>query len=137
MTVSIATQKAHLKLLIKCAEDIIKDSRLDWEQKYDCIFDLKIWQTIDKYGYSFGWFDPDTSYEEDVTAYVKALREFRDDVISNTDDEVREKTNELVKIILTNMGLEVRDIHKNTIEDIVERTIDDLKENIVWGMDSA
>ena len=54
----------------------IFQSDLDWEIKYDKIFSMGIWQLIRQSGYSFEWDDPDTTYEEDLTAYVIALEEF-------------------------------------------------------------
>jgi hypothetical protein len=65
--------------LINKAE-MIYNSTADWEIKYDLIFseDTKIWKKIRDAGFSFDWYDPDTTYEEDVTAYIYALRKFRE-----------------------------------------------------------
>ncbi len=63
--------------LIGTAERIFNSSTSDWEAKYDLIFGLDIWQKIRKAGYSFEWSDPDTTYQEDITAYVEALRVWR------------------------------------------------------------
>lgn len=56
----------------------IYNSTADWEIKYDLIFDLGIWQKIREAGFSFDYYDPDTSYEEDVQAYLSALNEFKE-----------------------------------------------------------
>ena len=55
------------------------ESDLDWEDKYDVIFSKSCSQEINllrkQVGLSFDYYDPDTSYEEDVSAYVRALRD--------------------------------------------------------------
>ncbi len=53
-------------------------SDTDWEVKYDAIFGMKIGQKIIAAGFSFDWYDPDTTYQEDVTAYFRALEEWKD-----------------------------------------------------------
>ncbi len=58
--------------LIAQAESIF-NSDLDWETKYDQIFGMKIARKILDAGYSFDYYDPDTTYQEDVTAYMRAL----------------------------------------------------------------
>lgn len=54
-------------------------SKSDWEDIYDNVFGMRIWQKMRKQGYSFDWYDPDTTYEADVRAYVEALVEWRDE----------------------------------------------------------
>lgn len=49
-----------------------------WERKYDECFGCHLWNRIRDAGYYFSWYDPDTSYEEDVRAYVTALNEWAD-----------------------------------------------------------
>lgn len=51
----------------------IHDSAADWETKYDLVFSDAISGEIQQTGISVDWCDPDTSYEEDVQAYVRAL----------------------------------------------------------------
>jgi hypothetical protein len=64
--------------LIEQAETIYHDDSLTDEQRYDLIFGLEIWQKIRALDYSFEWCDPDTSYEADTTAYMDALREYKE-----------------------------------------------------------
>ena len=46
----------------------IYESSLEWEQKYDMIFSKEI-----SHLFKFDWYDPDSSYEDDVIAYMQAL----------------------------------------------------------------
>ncbi len=43
-----------------------------WDVKYDIIFD-NIMPNIRQTGINVEWVDPDTSYEEDCLAYIRAL----------------------------------------------------------------
>jgi hypothetical protein len=53
---------------------VIDASDASAETKYECIFSEDLSRAL---GQIFGldYYDPDTSYEEDVSAYVTALRE--------------------------------------------------------------
>lgn len=70
MTIAVIVEK------INQAEEILNSSISD-ETKYNVIFGMSIWQHMKEEGYHFEWCDPDTSYLEDVTAYVKALVQWR------------------------------------------------------------
>lgn len=65
--------------LIKIAEtaQTIKDSELEVETKYDLIFSenisRKFFAECKKLGINFEYYDPDTSYEEDIIAFVNAV----------------------------------------------------------------
>lgn len=48
---------------------IFNDSNLSWEEKYELIFSLD--------RPDFEYYDPDTSYEEDVIALVRAWTEYK------------------------------------------------------------
>lgn len=61
------------------AETIFK-STASWEIKYDAIFAMKIHHLIRESGFTFDWYDPDASYEEDVTCYFRALEQFKDNL---------------------------------------------------------
>lgn len=61
--------------LADIAKEIINNEFLEWKEKYDLIFGLKIQSTT---GITFDWYDPDTTYEEDVTYYFEALMEKAD-----------------------------------------------------------
>jgi len=58
----------------------IANSEADWETKYDLIFSADISQTIFFLGISFDYCDPDSSYEEDVMAYVNAINAKSDEL---------------------------------------------------------
>lgn len=49
---------------------IFEDTNLDWEAKYDKIFSIR-----KEYCVNFDYYDPDTTYEEDVTAFMNAFKE--------------------------------------------------------------
>ena len=59
---------------IKKLKEILEDGKLSWEVKYDLIFNVKRISFLESIGIShFTWYDPDTSYEEDVRAYVDSF----------------------------------------------------------------
>lgn len=63
---------------IKKAEKIFNSSELDWEEKYDQIFDMKLIDAIEGFTMRrFEYCDPDTTYQEDVTALMGAVLEWR------------------------------------------------------------
>lgn len=49
----------------------IINSDLDWEAKYDLIFSDEISRK-----FNLDYYDPDTSYREDVMAFMDALEEY-------------------------------------------------------------
>lgn len=57
------------------AKSII-ESNLSWEAKYDMIFSEDISQRLFKLASSFTYYDPDTSYEEDVMAFYNAFTDY-------------------------------------------------------------
>ena len=59
--------------LAKMAVDIA-GSDASWETKYDLVFSDEISKCIRETGISLDYCDPDTSYEEDVLAYVNAVK---------------------------------------------------------------
>jgi hypothetical protein len=68
----------ELRALLAHVEAIFESETLDWETKYDAIFGdaPRIRALVDDLGLrSLHYADPDTDYEEDVRAYVVALRE--------------------------------------------------------------
>lgn len=52
----------------------IVESDLDWDVKFDLVFSKNISQKMLSI-YSFEWYDPDTSYCEDVMAFYRAAKE--------------------------------------------------------------
>ncbi len=64
---------------INRCEDLI-ESKSTWEFKYDRVFNIfseQIRPLIKELGVSFDYYDPDTSYQEDVMALIQALRELK------------------------------------------------------------
>ncbi len=57
----------------------IEVSSLDWSTKYDMIFKLS--KSMRLAGVDPDYYDPDSSYEEDVRAYTNALDEIFKDAI--------------------------------------------------------
>jgi hypothetical protein len=53
----------------------IYTSDVEWEEKYDKIFSDEISKKV---YHLFDWYDPDTSYEEDVTAFMIAFKNYID-----------------------------------------------------------
>jgi hypothetical protein len=49
----------------------IYSSIISWKSKYDLIFSDNISAKI-----SFNWYAPETSYEEDVSAFMKGFHEY-------------------------------------------------------------
>lgn len=83
------TDKQKLLKQIRKVQRTFEDDALDWESKYDIIFhwhSYKISILLKNLGISLDWYDPDTTYEEDVTAYVKALFAIRPDVEKLEDE---------------------------------------------------
>jgi len=57
----------ELQQVYKDAKEIFESS-ISWKAKYDLIFSDNISKKV-----SFDWYDPDTSYEEDVTSFMKGF----------------------------------------------------------------
>lgn len=73
--------KARLYFL-KCAIDEVYElasSEMLWKRKFELIFSdnvsVQVRKWLDELELSFDWYDPDTSYEEDVKAYVRGLED--------------------------------------------------------------
>jgi len=67
---SLITELSSLKKEI----NEIFNSNMSWELKYDLIFSEKLSQQVFEL-VDLDYYDPDTTYEEDVTAFVKALND--------------------------------------------------------------
>lgn len=65
-----------LNQLYAKAKQIFEAKDLDWSEKYDMIFSDKISSRVN---HLFDYADPDTSYEEDVTAFMNAFGEYVED----------------------------------------------------------
>ena len=51
-------------------------SNLSWEAKFDLIFSPQGSQKFRELALGFDWYDPDTSYEEDVSAFFLAAKTY-------------------------------------------------------------
>ena len=56
----------------------IVNSDLEWSEKYDKIFSKKIAGKV-----NFEWYDPDTSYQEDVEYFMNGFKEYIDKLNKN------------------------------------------------------
>lgn len=77
--VSILKNKLYF---LKCAITEVYEvanSEMLWKRKFELIFSDSISEQVRKWlnelELSFDWYDPDTSYEEDVKAYVRGLED--------------------------------------------------------------
>lgn len=71
----------RLKRLAELAR-IIVDSNMDWEDKYDRFFG-GINVSVREAGLNFDYYDPDSSYEDDVLAYNNAFQQAFNEAIEN------------------------------------------------------
>ena len=56
---------------------ILDSKDLDWFAKFKLIFwEYALHRDINESGFYFDWYDPESSYEDDLRAYVKALNKF-------------------------------------------------------------
>lgn len=70
---------------IERIESVYESDLMDWESKYDCCFALAsvhIYKQLDRLGMPLDYYDPDGSYQQDVTALVNALRELKSALIA-------------------------------------------------------
>ena len=49
---------------------------LSWEDLYDIVFSKKVSRRIYKILPNFRWYDPDTTYQEDVVAFISQFKEY-------------------------------------------------------------
>lgn len=76
-------KEKELILLLEKIERIVA-SNADWEFIYDRAFNIfgnEISPLIDELGLSFDYYDPDTSYEEDVMALTNALKDIKRNLV--------------------------------------------------------
>ena len=53
----------------------LRDCGSCWATKYEAVFSKDLSRKVWELDHSFDYYDPDTSYEEDVRAFVDALQE--------------------------------------------------------------
>lgn len=68
------TEKKIVEINSK-VQEIISCENLCWEQKYNRIFSDQISRKVHKLIY-LDYYDPDTSYKEDVLAFAEALKNY-------------------------------------------------------------
>jgi len=71
-----------LSTLNKKANEIYNDDFLTWDEKYNLIFSDKISRKVFKL-INLNYYDPDTSYQEDVTAFINAFNDRMKSTIIN------------------------------------------------------
>ena len=49
---------------------------LSWEDLYDIVFSKKVSKRIYEILPNFSWYDPDTTYQEDVVAFITQFKEY-------------------------------------------------------------
>lgn len=67
-------------LYIADQADRVVAADIPWKTKFSFVFSDAIAGAVRDIGIQVDWYDPDTSYEEDVMAYVNALREKADEL---------------------------------------------------------
>ena len=67
----------HIQEVLRLIEaaQVLVESDLTWEAKYDAVFGLRILDKLPP-GVNIEWCDPDSTYEDDVLAYYRALQDF-------------------------------------------------------------
>jgi hypothetical protein len=70
----------ELQKVYKDAKEIFESS-ISWEAKYDLIFSDNISKKV-----SFCWYDPDTSYEEDVTYFMEGFDTYMNESANKRED---------------------------------------------------
>src|SRR4051812_31636023 len=107
----------------------IFNSDFGWEDKYDLIFkDYSPRQLSCILGRYIEYYDPDTSYEEDLTAYVNALVEIKNSLYTEPKNSYTisdlEKENKCLKEILNELLDDLNwsswSSHGKSIEDIID-----------------
>lgn len=76
--------KKKLLKLHRKANEIYNNDRFSWEKKFDKIFSDKISVKINSL-IRLDYYDPDTTYEDDVCAYITALNDY---VVNLSEKEI-------------------------------------------------
>lgn len=106
-----------LKKLHKRANKIFKSEDYDWEEKYDMIFCEELSRRVLKLAPRFEYHDPDTSYEQDVTAFVKQFNDYMDEQEeSHPSDECEGMDKqELIAYLKKNLKVDILLDYSNTL----------------------
>lgn len=87
--------------IIRSILAVFNDPELSWETRYDWIFDRNkhaVEPLLNKLSIELDYRDPDTSYQEDATAYVDALRKLRRELEENLQKEIKPSDEKMSKI---------------------------------------
>lgn len=83
-----------LKEILSLADDI-RQSDLEPEHQYHLIFSDKVskqaYAIFKQLNYEFDYYDPDTSYEEDMDYFIRALREHVDVLSTQENMEILQR----------------------------------------------
>ena len=69
-----------LKSIYDSCHQVINMNNVSWEAKYDFVFSGIMSKTVFKIAPDFDYYDPDTSYKEDTTAFVSALEKYINEI---------------------------------------------------------
>ncbi len=78
----------EIKKFIKYS-DVIQDviqRNIAWKAKYNIVFSENMWSMIEGVDIDVHWFDPDTSYKEDVMSYAGAVKAIADELKEVIDE---------------------------------------------------
>jgi len=68
-----------------CKAFLYYNANLPWKTKYEVIFSNEVSDVLFEFFNTSSYYDPDSSYEEDVIAFIKWLREILGDEVSRYD----------------------------------------------------
>lgn len=74
----ITQARLRLKEIVVELREVLDDEDIDWEEKYDLVFDTNkevVRPLLETAVLRLDYYDPDTTYKEDARAYVSALEE--------------------------------------------------------------
>ena len=73
----VMNNNLELLVLYTTAVSIMENTNLDWEEKYDLIFSKDLSKRVFAIAKDSGaWYDPDTTYEEDVNAFFEQFTQY-------------------------------------------------------------
>lgn len=82
------SQMNKFRKYVKTLDIILDDKCLSWPERYELIFHYKRTYLLKDIGLSgFTWYNPDTSYKEDVLAYVNEIKRVYEYLCGDLDDD--------------------------------------------------
>lgn len=125
--------KLELIYLHGTANQIFHSDKYDWEEKYDLIFSDKISKKIGSIIH-ISYCDPDTTYEEDLKAYMDALNSKVEtlDLFDNIDtNDIPVSKKELIECIQNLIGIFDNPIAKQKIDNDLANEAREIGRNIL------